>query len=60
MYVPSKYVKRANSLAKKSISIRIRTIGERQMKMTNTEIYDKAMLRKKKYDELLTRKNETI
>lgn len=53
MYTPSKYVEYANKLARQAFPIRIKAIGERQIFMTNAEIYREVMLRKKKYDQLL-------
>lgn len=53
MYKPSKYVEYANKLARKAFPSRIKAMGERQIFMTNAEIYREAMLRKEKYDKLL-------
>lgn len=56
MYTPSKYVEYANKLAKQAFPDRIKAIGERQIFMTNAEIYNEVMLRKEKYDLLLEQK----
>jgi len=53
MYTPSKYVEYANTLARQAFSVRIKATGERQIFMTNAEIYREAMLHKERYDRLL-------
>ncbi|MDR1653432.1 MAG: hypothetical protein LBS01_07290 [Prevotellaceae bacterium] len=60
MYIPSKYAERANVLARNSFEIRMTAMGAKQLSMSNADIFSKALLRKKRYHELLAHRDEVL